>query len=240
VGASIGYLLREDAELAEYVPVAERQRATELIRVQIFTVPRGDWEPPTLDHGTIGLLLLSGLMVRRIYLGKAGSADLVGPGDIGRPWEDDLIPGLSPYLSDWEVLANARVALLGPQVSRAIGRWPRLAEIISARFVRRSRSLAYLMAAHSFRMVEDRLLASLWHLASTWGRVTPQGIRIPFRLTHEMLGTVVSAKRPSVSTAMSALEQQGRISHDESRCLILHGEPPDWPKQEPVVVEIDA
>lgn len=238
--ASIGYLLREDPDLAEYIPVAERQQATDSIRVHIFTVPRGEWEPPTLDHGTIGLLLLSGLMVRRIYLGKAGSADLVGPGDIGRPWEDDLIPGLSPYLSEWEVLAEARVALLGPQVSRAIGRWPRLGEIISARFVRRSRSLAYLMATHSLRVVEDRLVASLWHLASTWGRVTPHGIRIPFRLTHEMLGAVVSARRPSVSMAMSALEQQGRVSHDESRYLILHGEPPDWPKQEPAVVAIET
>jgi RNase P/RNase MRP subunit p30 len=74
VGVSVGYLLREDAELAEYIPVAELQRATELIRVQVFTVPRGEWEPPTLDHGSIGLLLISGLMVRRLYLGKAGSA----------------------------------------------------------------------------------------------------------------------------------------------------------------------
>jgi hypothetical protein len=55
-----------------------------------------------------------------------------------------------------------------------------------------------------------------------------------------MLGAVVSARRPSVSTAMSALEQQDRISHDEHRCLILHGEPPDWPKQEPAVVQIDT
>ena len=172
VGVSVGYLLREDAELAEYIPVAERELATDLIRVRVFTVPRGEWEPPTLDHGTIGLLLLSGLMVRRIYLGKAGSADLVGPGDIGRPWQDDLIPGLSPYLSEWVVLEEARVALLGEQVSRAVGRWPGLAEIISARFVRRSRSLAYLMAAHSLRAVEDRLLASLWHLASNWGQAS--------------------------------------------------------------------
>jgi CRP-like cAMP-binding protein len=126
------------------------------------------------------------------------------------------------------VLEEARVALLGEQVSRAIGRWPGLAEIISARFVRRSRSLASLMAAHSLRAVEDRLLASLWHLASNWGEVTPQGIRIPFRLTHAMFGNVVSAKRPSVTTAMSALEQRGRLSHDKSRRLILRGDPPDW------------
>ena len=234
------FLLREDPDLAERIPPDERERATELLRVRVFTVPEGEWEPPRIDHGSIGLLLLTGLMVRKIYLGAHASADLIGPGDIGRPWEDDLIPGLSPYLSEWIVLKEARVAHLDERVTRAMGHWPELGAMVAARFVRRSRSLAYLMAAHSFRRIEHRLLAALWHLGAIWGRVTPHGIRVPFRLTHEMLAEIVSARRPSVSVAMGELEREGLVSRDPNGCYLLHGDAPDWRVSDPPVAEVEA
>lgn len=236
----MAFLLHEDPDLAERIPPGERERATELLRVRVFTVPEGAWDPPNIDHGSIGLLILSGLMVRKIYLGAHASADLVGPGDIGRPWEDALIPGLLPYLSEWIVLKEARVALLDERVTRATGHWPELGAMVAARFVRRSRSLAYLMAAHSFRRTDHRLLAALWHLGSIWGRVTPDGIRVPFRLTHEMLAEIVSARRPSVSVAMGELEQQGLVSREPSGCYVLHGDAPDWRAQDPPVAAIEV
>jgi CRP/FNR family transcriptional regulator, cyclic AMP receptor protein len=59
--------------------------------------------------------------------------------------------------------------------------------------------------------VEDRLHAMLWLLAERWGRVTPEGVTLPLRLTHELLGQLVGAKRPTVSLAMKELEARGAV-----------------------------
>lgn len=183
------------------------------------------------------MLVIAGLMVRRLYLGPSISADLVGPGDIIRPWEDELLPGFTPGLSEWRVVEEATVALLDERITRAMGRWPEFSTMISARFIRRARSLAYLMAAHGFTKVQDRLLAALWHLAAMWGKVTPTGIRVPFRLTHEMLAEIVGARRPSVTVALRALERQERIARDDHRCYLVCGDPPDWTTTRPPLAE---
>jgi hypothetical protein len=35
-----------------------------------------------------------------------------------------------------------------------------------------------------------------------WAKVTPGGIRVPFRLTHEMLAEIDRARGPSVTVAL--------------------------------------
>jgi acetylornithine deacetylase/succinyl-diaminopimelate desuccinylase-like protein len=73
-----------------------------------------------------------------------------------------------------------------------------------------------------------KLLATLWHLASNWGRVTPEGVYIPFRLTHEVLGEILGAKRPSVTTAMTQLQRRGEIAIGAGGGYLLKGNPADW------------
>lgn len=222
------HLLRADPDLGERMNPQARQQATELIRVRVFRVPKGAWQPPEIDHGTIGLLLLDGLMVRTVHLGPVSSSEVVGPSDIVRPWENDLIPSLIPAVTDWRVLEEARVALIDGRANMLIGRWPELSAAIGGRLLRRTRSLAYLMAAQHFVRVEDRLLATLWHLASMWGRVTPQGTVVPFRLTHDMLAGIIGARRPTTTIAIRSLSEQGCLARDGSRHYVLVGEPPDW------------
>lgn len=212
-----------------------RERATELVRVRVFRVPKGPWQPPEIDHGTMGLLLLDGLAVRTLRLGTVSSSEVIGPSDIIRPWETGLIPSLVPAVNDWRVLEEARVALLDRRVTALIGRWPELCAAVGGRLLRRARSLSYLMAAQHFVRVEDRLLATLWHLASMWGRVTPQGTLVPFRLTHEMLAGIIGAQRPTTTTAIHSLMRKGRLERDNNRRYVLIGDPPDWGR-EPVEV----
>jgi CRP-like cAMP-binding protein len=167
-------------------------------------------------------------MVRTLRLGRVSSYEVVGPTDIIRPWEDDLIPSLVPTLTDWRVLEHSRLGLLDGRTTELIGRWPELSAAIGSRLLRRSRSLAYLMAAQHFVRVEDRLLATLWHLASMWGRVTPQGTVVPFRLTHEMLASIIGARRPTTTTAIHSLIRQERLAIGDHRHYVLLGDPPDW------------
>lgn len=233
-------LLREDPDLGENMPAEARQHATELIRARVFRVPKGTWDPPEIDHGTIGLLILDGLMVRTLRLGRVSSSEVVGPSDIIRPWERDLIPSLSPGVTSWRVLEPGQVALLDTRVTALIGRYPELCAAVAGRFLRRARSLGYLMAAQHFVRVEDRLLATLWHLASMWGRVTPRGTVVPFRLTHEMLAGIIGAQRPTTTTAVRSLTEQGRIARDDGRRYVLLGEPPDWFREPVPLVELEV
>jgi hypothetical protein len=210
------------------------------VRARLFRVGKGPWQPPDIDHGATGLLVLQGLMVRRLSLGTASSCEVVGPSDIIRPWETGLIPTLVPSLTDWRVLEEARVALLDGRVTAAIGRYPELSAAISGRLLRRSRSLAFLMAAQHFIRVEDRLLATLWHLASMWGRVTAEGTVMPFRLTHEMLASIVGAQRPTTTTAIRSLTEQGLLRRDADRSYILLGDPPDWSRERVPVAQLEV
>lgn len=59
--------------------------------------------------------------------------------------------------------------------------------------------------------VDVRLHMLLWHLAERWGQPQEDGILVPLHLTHAVLAELVAARRPTVSSAMSLLADQGVI-----------------------------
>ncbi len=75
--------------------------------------------------------------------------------------------------------------------------------------------------------VERRLLLKLRQLAERWGRVTPDGIRLDLRLTHQELANMVGAVRESVTIALGRLAESGEIEV-RNRTLIIRP-----PAQEP-------
>lgn len=236
---SIVHVLQADPDLGENLNQEASRQATELVRARTFLVPKGPWRPAEMDKGATGLLLLEGLMVRTLRLGPVSSSEVVGPTDIIRPWENDLIPSVVPSTAGWRVLEDAQVALLDGRVTALMGRWPELSASVGGRLLRRARSLAYLMAAQHFVRAEDRLLATLWHLASMWGRVTPQGTVVPFRLTHEMLAGIIGAQRPTTTVAIRSLTQRGLLVRDGRRYVLL-GEPPDWRRTPATTAELET
>ena len=78
--------------------------------------------------------------------------------------------------------------------------------------------------AHHAR-VDKRLELLLWHLADRWGRVTPNGVALPLRLTHELLADLVAAQRPSVTLSLQHLERDGRLARRDGVMYLL-GDPP--------------
>lgn len=232
-------LLEEEPDLAAAMQAEHRELATRLLRTRVFRVDRGHWQPPDIDHGTLGLLILDGLMMRRIELGTVRSAELVGAGDILRPWDPQDETQSLEVSTGWQVLADARVALLDAQATTLVGRWPELLVGVTARIMRRQRSLAFMMAASHFVQVDDRLLAALWHIAALWGRVTAEGVAIPFRLTHEVLGELVGAQRPSVTVGLKRLESREALVRHDHRFVLL-GDPPDWSRERPKTTAREA
>jgi CRP-like cAMP-binding protein len=123
------------------------------------------------------------------------------------------------------VLEPARIAVLDGRFARVACRYPGLVAQLLGRTLRRSRWLAILLTISSMPRVDARVQALFWHLADRWGHVTLDGVVVPVRLTHEMIGRLVGAHRPSVTTALSELTRTDRVRRLPHGWLLL-GDPP--------------
>jgi CRP-like cAMP-binding protein len=170
---------------------------------------------------------MEGLLARHVRLGETRTTELVGPGDILRP--PDLEGGEAKFPAgiEFSVLEPARLALLDRDVTAEVCRWQPVVTSIVTAAARRSFGLAELLALSHLRRVDARLIVLFWQLAYRFGRVQSDGVSVPLRLTHETLGHVVGAQRPSVTTALNQLEAEGRLSRRDGGGWLLHGEPPD-------------
>jgi hypothetical protein len=86
--------------------------------------------------------------------------------------------------------------------------------------------MAIMLAISNLTRVDERVVALMWHLADRWGHVTPEGVVVPVPLTHDMIGKLVGAHRPSVTSALGELGRQGTIERREDGWLV-HGDPPE-------------
>jgi hypothetical protein len=73
--------------------------------------------------------------------------------------------------------------------------------------------------------VEERLLALMWWLAESWGRVTSVGTLLPVAMTHDVLGALVGARRPTVTLAIGELVERGAIARQDRGWLLLEAPP---------------
>lgn len=215
-------ILEEDPDLGAGLSEEDRIAATRALVAPVLSVTGPRWQPPTYDPETAyGLLVLEGLLGRRLRVGRAVATELLSCGDILRPWEEPLQWGMHEFALDWRVFHPLRLAVLDGDVTRLIGRRPQLIVNFSSRLLRRVRYASYLMAVSHQTRVENRLLETLWHLANSWGRVTPRGVRIPFKITHEVLSEILGAQRPSVTTAFRKLVAQGLVTREPDGTLIV-------------------
>jgi len=194
----------------------------------VVEVSRGVWEPAREgpDPGGFGLLVLSGFLVRRVGQGGRFGAELLGPGDLLRPWQT-LGSGASvPFEPAWTAIATTGVAVLDRQFARRAAPFPAVATQLVDRAMLRSRHLAIAMAIVHQPRIDRRLHMLFWHLADRWGTVGRDGVAIEVPLTHALLAELVAARRPTVSTAMSALAREGKVERNGGSWLLRDG-PPD-------------
>lgn len=222
-------LLEEDAELAEGLPELMRERASRECICRAVTIRIGNWTGELLpEHGEgIGLLVLQGLLVRRVGVDARFGAELLGEGDLLRPWQPDTDgrPSALDTTNGWHVLEPTRVAVLDEPFAARVGRYPQLTGRLVGRALRRSRDLALNMAIVHQARVDVRVHMLLWHLAARWGRVSRDGIMLSLHLTHEVLADLVAARRPTVTSALSSLSKRGLVTSID-RGWLLTGEPP--------------
>ena len=230
-------LLTLDPDLGRGLDPERERLAAQRVTVPVETLEPGPFErAPTALSESLGFLVLDGVLMRSHSIGKVVSAELLGSGDVIRPplsgHELSVIEGGSR----WEVLAQARIAMLDMAFLRAAVNWPEIVIALFERSVQRSRMIAFQLALSHVRRVDARLLLLFWRLADRWGRVTPDGVVVPLRITHAALGKMAGAQRPSVTTALKQLQQAGSLTRCPDGTWLLSGDPPNArdPRWEPL------
>jgi CRP/FNR family cyclic AMP-dependent transcriptional regulator len=174
----------------------------------------GNLEAPVEDSHAVGARVLDGLLGQTVQIGTHETLQLIGPGALV-PLERavDPVPITRSRLCPTD---KTRLVLLGNAFLIAAHRWPSVVVCLHERMLEQSARLTKQLAICQLPRVQDRLVAMLRLLAESWGRVTPAGISLQLSLTHETLGGLIGARRPTVSLALKELaEQNSVIRHDK-------------------------
>ncbi|HWF52615.1 MAG TPA: helix-turn-helix domain-containing protein [Solirubrobacteraceae bacterium] len=219
-----------DPDLAGLLDESEREQARREALTRERRLSTGDWDAansiePDMHHR--GFLIIDGLLSREVDVLGRRCVELLGHGDVLRPWRWDADGSHVHAEVGWVVLEPTRLAVLDHGLVVRMTPWPQLGVELFARGTRRAHTLAVALAIAHHQRVDDRLLLTLWHLAERWGRVGKDGISVPLPLSHQRLADLVGAHRPSVTTAMGDLVRAGSVSRREDGVWMLHGSPPE-------------
>jgi CRP/FNR family transcriptional regulator, cyclic AMP receptor protein len=219
-----------DPDLGDLLEADELERAKREALARVVTLSPGTWDAaaavePGVHHQ--GFLIVDGLLCREVHVLGRSCMELLGHGDVMRPWTWDEEGSHVQAEVGWEVLEPMRLAVLDHGLVQRIVPWPQLGVELFSRGTRRAHNLAVALAISHHQRVDDRLLLTLWHLAERWGRVRPEGIVVPLPLDHQRLATLVGAHRPTVTTALGELSKSAAISRRETGDWMLHGAPPE-------------
>jgi CRP/FNR family transcriptional regulator, cyclic AMP receptor protein len=228
-GSGSVQVLNLDPDLARELDPPRAREAAQRLYARAIDIPRGRWLPgKAILEGVrpIGLLLLEGLLVREATVDDHPSAELLGPGDVLRAWDDVEHEELLPRRIEWTALTPSRVAIVDHAFAVRAAQWPEVFAALLDRAARRAERLVVLQAIAHLTRVDDRLLALLWCLAERWGRVLPDGVLVSLRLSHRTLAGMIGARRPSVTTALGQLMARGELERRADGEWILLGDPP--------------
>src|SRR5919199_1013072 len=202
MAAGVVRVLDVDPDLGEELEPRALAVARPRALARVAWLEPGPWQPlaDQWDHrGHLGLLVVDGFLARSLQLGATRCAELLGPGDLLRPWVHVDAESSIPIEDGWQVL--------DPMTARS--QW-----------------LAFHLAVAHLRRVETRVLVVLWHFADRWGSVRSDAVALRLNLTHTLLAAIVAAERPSVTLALTSLRERGLVERDPDHTWILHGGPP--------------
>ena len=228
-------LLELDPDLGLLLADERLQGAQRDLRVAVHALDAGPWDAVRLsgaspDH--VGMLVLDGVLAREVLVSDTVSTELLGPGDVVRPWRVHDGSSLLQHQVRWSVLSRSRLALLDRRFGVELARYPEVMVAVLDRVNERALRLAVTQAISQLNRVDRRLLALFWHLAERWGRMTGEGVALPMTLSHRMLGQLVGARRPTVSTALGELAREGELKRRDDGTWLLTGVPVGVPEPE--------
>ncbi len=205
-------LIEVEPQLAAELEDDERERARRAIMAAAIEVAPGPWEEPAAGYGggnAYGVLVADGFVLRTVTMGERGTAQLFGPGDVMQSWPQEDLPSPVTVEVTWTVVSRATLVRLDDRVIALAGRWPSVLRRLAWRASSVAGRVSLQVAIARVPRLEERVLLLFWGLAERWGYMTPTGMLLPIRLTHEAIAALTAASRPPVSSALSQLSRDG-------------------------------
>lgn len=218
----VGRVVLRDVDPDLAAPAANRGAD---VRARVFRFDPGLLTdlPSSGSTTHLGFLIVKGVVLRDVLVCGRRTAELFGPGDVIQLADDDTESILRSEVR-WTVLEALFLAELDGSVLTEFTRQPESVAAVVDRAIRRSREGAIERSIASHVRVDVRVLAYLWHVADRFGKVIPGAVRVDLPLTHAVLGRLVGARRPTVTTALQRLMALGYLQR-QGRSFVLIGEP---------------
>jgi hypothetical protein len=219
-------VLEVDPDLGQGLGEEEFAFAERELVAGVLSLERGRWDAQSTWSAVpaeLGYLIVDGVLARDVKVGKRMSLEVLGPGDLLRPWPTDRhAAAFSPELR-FDALEPVRFAVLDGTFAARAARWPSVLGQVTGRVMGRATSASLRLLIHQVVRIDDRVLLSLWGLAERFGRVTPEGILVPVPINHTMMARFVGAQRPTVSQAVGELVKRGDVERLEDGGWLLKG-----------------
>lgn len=201
-------------EIDDLVPAEGRETAA---RVLVVPVIRGEDEDLT-EHlagasaTAFDFLVAEGVVLKETVLSARSAMELLGSGDVLAPPLTASQQLDSRAVSRYVAHGPASLAVLDHRFTQAARRWPRLSDLLHDRLARQThRASMHLAMLHQTR-VEERIMSLFVDLAERFGRMTADGMMVELNLTHQLIGRLVGAQRPTVTLALSSLASTGGLA----------------------------
>ncbi len=177
------------------------------------------------DRVRHGVLVCSGFLLLETSFDGRAIAELVGPVDVL------LAPRPGPLSSSCETssrpIGPVRLALLDDDFELRAAPWPGILTTLLRRAGERAVRSSAERSMLAVPNVELRIQLFLRSYAAQWGQVRDDGFLVPVAVTHDALGLLIGARRPTVTTALSALRARGVLVLQADRTWLLR--PDDVP-----------
>jgi CRP/FNR family transcriptional regulator, cyclic AMP receptor protein len=219
-------VLEVDPDLGQSLDQQGFAAASRELVADTLDIARGVWEldPAWAATGAVlGLLILAGVLARDLVIGRRRSLEILGPGDMVRPWPSDRHSGAVDVDLRFNALEPVRFAALDARFATHAARFPGVMSQVAGRVMGRATSASLRLIVHQVVRIDDRVLVSLWGLAERFGRVTPDGVLMPVPINHTMMARFVGAQRPTVSQAVGALTRRGEVERLDDGGWLLKG-----------------
>lgn len=225
MGSASVLLLDAEPDIGRFLDPEELAAARRLA-VPLLTVAEDGVEDlgPELDQaGALGAIVVDGVVLRQLVVADQLGMSLLGPGDLILLGSDP--PSMLVGESVWRAVAETRLAVIGREFLRGARRWPGLFAGLQLRGAQQIDRLTTQLVVCQLPRVDQRVLALMWLLAESWGHVTPSGTTLPLSLTHDALGALVGARRPTVTLALRELTDRGAILRQDQGWLLVEAPP---------------
>jgi CRP-like cAMP-binding protein len=189
---------------AHHLPAGSRRRIGDLVRAEALLVENGFLVVHT-----------SSPSARQVVVAEAGAGSM-----LLAPSEREHVQALTDSWATVLPLAPLEDLLAIPGVAIT------LFQALETALRLRQETTSYLANVHHI----DRVRLKLLQLAEQFGRVSTDGIRLEFPLTHDLLAEMVGSARETVTRCLDELQRSGFVARDgHSYRLLISPEALDAP-----------